>query len=159
MATGAFFLLPAAIAPDDAIFAPSAVPGAVTVYPAQVADPDAVYAGSILGAGTVLLPQLVMDGDDIPASALTYLPILRPVSFSDADLFYSASLVGGIPVPKHPLTGSLGRPFRKGTLASQSAIERTIAAKRLTGRVGSRPQLGGSTTAAKQLTGTLKKVA
>jgi hypothetical protein len=134
-------VLPALVSDADAIFAPSTSTSAASLLPGLVADSDVVPA-PVVGSGaapTVLQPQLVADSDVIYGTAVTYLPILRPALFNDADLFYPASLVGGLPVPKHALTGSLGRPLRKGTLASP-------------------PHLGGR-IAAKQLTGTLKKVA
>ena len=128
LAVGPVALAPALVTDTDVVFAASF--GSVwTLAPVLVVDTDTIFAPAAFQPQS-LLPQLVADGDDIRSTDITYLPILRPAVFSDADRFYPASLVGGLPVQKHPLTGSVHRPS-------------------LTGNLGSRPML----------TGTLKKVA
>jgi hypothetical protein len=120
-------LLPAPVSDADSFYAPSLSTSA-GLLPGLVADSDVVPVPVVASgaAPTVLQPQLVADNDNIYGAAVTYLPILRPAFFNAADLFYPASLVGGIPVVKHALTGSIRRPVLAGNLGSRRVLTGTL---------------------------------
>jgi hypothetical protein len=140
-------VLPALVTDTD-IFAVSAVLATATVLPLFVTDTDVVFAVSFGGVWILapalvfdtdtifapatfqaqnLQPQLVSDNDNINTAVVTYLPILRPARvFKDVDLFYPASLVGGLPVVKHALTGSVRRPVLAGNLGSRRVLTGTL---------------------------------
>jgi hypothetical protein len=121
------FLLPALVSDADSFYAPSSSTSAA-LLPGLVADSDVVPA-PVVGSGaasTVLQPQLVADNDNIYGAAVTYLPILRPAFFNDADLFYPTSLIGGLPVVKHALTGTITRPRLTGNLGSRRVLTGTL---------------------------------
>jgi hypothetical protein len=108
----------------DTVLAPSLTVGPVALAPALVIDPDVISSPSFVSGA--LEPDLIADDDAIYASALSEFLQLRPGLLRDIDIFYPASLVGGLPVIKHALTGSVRRPALTGNLGSRRVLTGTL---------------------------------